>query len=43
MLPMFVPVGLALLSQARWAQWTGGIGLLVMIVGFTVAFSGTLR
>ena len=42
-LPMFVPVGIALLFPARWAQWFGGIALFLMTTGFTIVFSSTLH
>jgi hypothetical protein len=42
-LPKFVPPVLALAVRARWAQWLAGIALLVMMIGFTVAFSPMLN
>jgi hypothetical protein len=42
-LPMIVAVGLPLTLQARWAQWLGGIGMIVLIVAFTVLFSSSLH
>lgn len=42
-LPMIVAVGLPLATSARWAQWTGGVGLVLLLVGFTIAFSSTLH
>ena len=41
-LPFFVPSLLALFVSARWAQWIGGVGLLALTVGVTIAFSSTL-
>jgi hypothetical protein len=41
-LPMFVPIALAMAVSARWAQWLAGIALLTMMIGFTIAFSGIL-
>jgi hypothetical protein len=41
-LPMLIPVTLALVSRARWAQWLAGLWFLAMIVGYTIAFCGTL-
>ncbi len=42
-LPFFVPCALALAVPARWAQWMSGVSLFALTVGFTIAFSGTLR
>ena len=42
-LPFFVPCILALTVPARWAQWVSGVALFAFTVGFTIAFSGTLR
>ena len=42
-LPFFVPCALALAIPARWAQWVSGVALFALTVGFTIAFSGTLR
>ena len=39
---MFPPAVLALVMKARWAQWAGGIGLLLMLLYFTVTFEGVL-
>jgi hypothetical protein len=41
-LPSLAPSVLALAVRARWAHWASGIGLLVLNVGFTVFFAGTL-
>jgi hypothetical protein len=41
-LPMLIPVVLALVSRARWAQWVAGLLLLAMLIGFTILFSSTL-
>lgn len=41
--PFFIPPILALSVPARWAQWVSGFALLALIVGFTIAFSGTLK
>jgi hypothetical protein len=42
-LPMIVVAGLPLATSARWAQWTAGLGLFAMMVGYTITFSGTLK
>ena len=42
-LPFFVPSVLALAVPARWAQWGGGVGLLLLLIGFTAVFSYTLH
>jgi hypothetical protein len=42
-LPFFVPCALALTVKAPWAQWAAGIGMLLLLVGFTIAFSNTLH
>jgi hypothetical protein len=39
---MLPPMLLALISRARWAQWTGGLLLLAMLIGFAIAFNSTL-
>ena len=41
-LPMLIPVTLALVSRARWAQWLAGLLYLAMILGYTIAFCSTL-
>jgi hypothetical protein len=41
-LPMFLPVGAALVFSGRTVQWVCGIVLFLMIAGFTIAFSNTL-
>jgi hypothetical protein len=42
-LPFFVPCALALTVSARWAQWAAGVSMLLMLIGFTIAFSNTLH
>ena len=39
---MLIPVTLALISRRRWVQWAAGLGLLAMLITFTIIFSGTL-
>src|SRR5437762_10738288 len=41
-LPMFIPTLAALVSRKRWIQWAAGLCYLVMILGYTIAFCGTL-
>ena len=41
-LPMLIPVVLALVSRARWAQWVAGLSYLVMAIGYTILFCSTL-
>ena len=41
-LPMFLPVGAALIFSGRLIQWACGIALFLMMAGFTIAFSSTL-
>ena len=41
-LPMLIPVVLALLSRARWAQWVAGLSYLAMDLAYTVLFCSTL-
>jgi len=41
-LPMLIPIVLALVSRARWAQWVAGLSLLAMLVWYTIAFCSTL-
>jgi hypothetical protein len=41
-LPMFLPIGAALIFSSRLIQWACGIALFVMMAGFTIAFSNTL-
>ena len=42
-LPMMPAVALPLILRARWAQWTGGVTFLLMLITFTVLFSSTLK
>ncbi|MEY2545724.1 MAG: hypothetical protein QOG48_841 [Verrucomicrobiota bacterium] len=41
-LPMLVPVVLALISRARWAQWTAGVGFLAQNLVYTILFCRAL-
>ena len=41
-LPMFIPTVLGLLSGKRWIQWLAGLGLLAMMLGYTIVFCSTL-
>ena len=41
-LPMLIPVVLALVSRARWAQWVAGLSYLAMLLWYTIAFCSTL-
>jgi hypothetical protein len=41
-LPMFIPTLAGLVSPKRWVQWTAGLCYLVMLLGYTIAFCGTL-
>ena len=41
-LPMLIPVVLALVSRARWAQWVAGLSYLAMAIGYTILFCSTL-
>ncbi|MBV9419960.1 MAG: hypothetical protein JO348_09320 [Alphaproteobacteria bacterium] len=41
-LPMFLPSILALTVRARWAQWTAGIGLLIITVGVVLPIEAQL-
>ena len=41
-LPMFIPTLTALVSRKRWIQWAAGLCYLAMILGYTIAFCGTL-
>jgi hypothetical protein len=41
-LPLVPPSLLALVVKARWAQWLGGLALLVVSVWLTVTFEGML-
>ena len=41
-LPMLIPVVLALVSRARWAQWVAGLSYLAMALWYTIAFCSTL-
>ena len=41
-LPFFAPVLLAFFVKAKWAQWVGGLGLLVFSVFWPIIFSGAL-
>jgi hypothetical protein len=42
-LPMIAAVSLPLATQARWAQWLGGVGMAVLLVAFAIAFDSTLH
>ena len=42
-LPMFIPTLSALVSRKRWVQWAAGLCYLAMVLGYTIAFCGTLR
>jgi hypothetical protein len=42
-LPMIIAVGVPLVLAARWAQWVGGMGMVGLLVTFTILFSGTLH
>ena len=41
-LPMLIPVVLALVSRARWAQWVAGLSYLAMDLAYTILFCSTL-
>jgi hypothetical protein len=41
-LPFFAPGALALSVRARWAQWVGGAGLLILSIGWLVIFNADL-
>jgi hypothetical protein len=41
-LPMLIPVALALVSRSRWAQWVGGLGYLALALGYTILFCSAL-
>jgi hypothetical protein len=41
-LPMIVFGVLPLVVRAHWAHWVAGLGLLGLLAGFTIEFSGTL-
>jgi hypothetical protein len=42
LLPMFLPIGAALIFSSRAIQWACGIALFLMMAGFTITFSNTL-
>jgi len=42
-LPMIVATVLPLATRARWAQWLGGVGMIVLVAGFAIAFDSTLH
>jgi len=41
-LPMFIPTVAGLVSHKRWVQWAAGLLFLALMIGYTVAFCGTL-
>jgi hypothetical protein len=41
-LPMLIPVVLALVSRVRWVQWVAGLSYLAMLLWYTIAFCSTL-
>jgi len=42
-LPFLLVCLLAFIVKARWAQWVGGLGLLILSVVWPIVFSGTLQ
>lgn len=34
---------LAMLVPARWAQWTAGVGILLLTIGWSILFTSTIR
>ena len=41
-LPMLIPVVLALISRARRTQWVAGLSYLTIAMGYTILFCSTL-
>jgi len=41
-LPMLIPVTLALIFRRRWIQWAAGLCFLAMLITFTIIFSSKL-
>ncbi|MGE0187628.1 MAG: hypothetical protein AB7Q23_17750, partial [Hyphomonadaceae bacterium] len=42
-LPFLLLCLLALLVPARWAQWTAGIAILLLTIGWSILFTSTIR
>ena len=43
LLPFLLLCLLALFVPARWAQWTAGVALLLLTVGWSILFTSTIR
>jgi hypothetical protein len=39
---MFIPTLSALVCRKVWVQWAAGLCYLAMVLGYTIAFCGTL-